>query len=281
LWAIIATMSLAISAFTQAQGLPPEAHSGPTRDELVQLISDALPAQLSQDSATLVKTLLSARLGIPLSQSFDLNRATPVLFGRYAPTFASDCQQMTLPTGDPDPGECTASLGDASGRGAYTQLSFSKHLGLGTIKYAQRTAEAKLQPEELRPVQLSDAEAYEKAIDFLVTTFGLPREEILEPPSHAKHPFPVRDLVMAWGNKGVTKAAVPIQKVVSLRRGLLVGLEGLPWVVAPVEAMVLMDNQVTTQVMIRNWQELRPHPDLDPSDAKTRDELINEIPTTC
>lgn len=276
-WAIIAMMSLALSTFTQAQGLPPEERGGPTRDELVQLISDALPDQLSQDSVTLVKTLLSARLGTPLSRSFDLKRAIPVLFGRNAPTFAADCQQMTLPTGDPDPGECTASLGDASGRGTYTQLSFSKHLGLGTIKYSQRTADAELPPEELRPVQMSDAEAYQKAIDFLVTTFGLPKEEIPEPPPEAKNPFPVRDLVMAWGNMGRTKDAVPIQKVVSLRRGLLVGLEGLPWILAPGEAMVLMDDEVTRQVMIRNWQELRPHPDLDSGDAKTRDELINEI----
>jgi hypothetical protein len=276
-WTFIAAVALVVCHVAYAQERPPEEPPPPTPEELVKLIDGALPQLIQEDNSGLVGRLMQPKLGIPLSESFVLETAVTELFGRARPTFAPDCQRKTSPSGDPDLGECTAARGSEAGKGAYTRLSFSKHMGLGNIKYMRRPAEFNIGPEDLKPVPLSDPEAYEKAVGFLVQTFGLPFEEIPQPPPGAENPIPVRDLVMEWIDETGQRNAVPIQKVVSLRRGLLVELDLLPWVPAPGEATVVMDEAGVSAAMVRDWQELRPHPGINPGRAKSRTELTEEI----
>lgn len=273
-WAAVAAIALIGPQLSFAQE-PPDDPRPPSRDELVNLIGAALPDIIGDDNSALVETLMNPGLGAPIRESFDLAEAVRTLFGRALPTFASDCKRVTTPAGEPDPGNCTGARGDASGPGAYTQLSFSKHLGLGNLKYSQRSADTGLSPDDLVRVQMSDAEAYGQATAFLTETFGVPPEEIPQRPKGV--PPPVRDLVMAWADEQGAAGAVAIQKVVTIQRGLKVDIAELPWVRATGDAMVVMDDQEIQQAAVRNWVDLIPHPDVDPANAKSRSELTDEI----
>jgi hypothetical protein len=162
--------------------------------------------------------------------------------------------------------------------GELTLLQHSKQLGLGRVGFMHRPVQKDVVPEDLVPVRMGDQEAFEGAIKYLAETFGLPMEEIPMPPADAKNPYPVRELILAHGNEEKTVVgAVPIMKVVSLRRGLQTSIPELPWLPAPGDAMVMMDDAGVHQAMVRDWYELVPHPQVDPKNAKSRDALISEI----
>jgi hypothetical protein len=239
-------------------------------------VGDALPPLIGSANSELVDKLIHARMGVPLSRSFDSTKAVKAIFGRIPPTFAPDCKQIFTPTGDVDTGECMATRGQRGGQGAFMRLSFSKHLGLGSIKYLKRAADGSVMPSDLMPVKLTDAQAYAQALSFLQTNFGLPPEEVPQPPPGAMNPLPVKNLVMAWRDKPGTGGAVPIRKLVLVQRGFFVDIKGgtgqrdLPWVQGPGQARVLVDDAGIQQAVIRGWQELRANPAVDPRNAKTR-----------
>jgi hypothetical protein len=267
----------------------PDDPKPPSLDDLTLMVGKTLPSIIGSNNSELVDQLMKARLGTPLSKAFDPAKALsdPKLFPAR-PTPSPDCRQLSTPSGDPDLGECTHARGAAGGRGTYRALSFSKHMGLGNIKYFNRPADADLTPEGLQPVKMTDEEAYKKAVALLVETFGLPEVEIPAPPAGAKNPYPVQSLHLGWGEQPMrglvaNKGSVPVRKVVFLQRGLLVGLKGasgtpdLPWVQGPGRAIVVLDDAGVRQAMIGGWQELLPHPAVDPKNAKSREELVLEI----
>lgn len=249
----------------------------PTRSELVPLVDAALSDLITEDNKALVESLLRARLGTPVSQSFNLSRAVGTLFGGQTPTFAPDCQTLLLPSGDPDQGDCDATSGVQIGPGAFAKLSFSKNRGLGNIRFMRRPADQTIMPSTLMPVSLSNAQAYQRAVQLLVRSFGLPGQEVPQPPTGVPNPYPVRDLVMGWQDGAGIKGAVATRKIVSIRRGLLTDIPELLWVPAVGDATVVLDDTAIWQAGMRNWQELRPHPRIHAMNAKSRSALIDEI----
>ncbi len=249
----------------------------PDGDALTELVEAALPEQITGDNRELVRRLQAARLGAPLSRTFDPDRVVAQFFEGHEPTWAPDCEERDTAAGDPDPGACGVSSGEVAGAGAFRELRFSKHLGRGSVSFLSREAERQVEPGDLRPVTLSDKEAYRRATGQLIDTFGLPTEEIPAAPQDARNPLPVRNVAVGWGNPSGIAGSVPVMKIVSIRRGLYVGLDGLPWVPAPGRATVVLDDRGASQVLIRGWQELRPHPRVAPEAAKSRGELVAEI----
>lgn len=281
--ALVALAAFAMPPAARAGDEPPPDPRPPSRSELVQQIDAALPGMIASANSELVDKLIHAKMGSPLSRSFDAAKAVKAIFGRTPPTFAPDCKQLFTPTGDVDTGACMATRGQRGGQGAFTRLGFSKHLGLGTIKYLKRSADGSVTPASLAPVKLTDSQAYAQALAFLQGTLGLPPEEVPQPPAGAKNPLPVRNLVLAWADKPGAGGSVAVQKVVLIQRGFFVDLKGsgggrdLPWVQGPGQARVLLDDSGIQQAVIRGWQELRANPAVDPKNAKTRSELVDEI----
>ncbi|MCW5624129.1 MAG: hypothetical protein KIT73_05350 [Burkholderiales bacterium] len=277
--AVAATLLIGLSAGASAQ----TNSAPPSKDELARLLTEVLPPVIGGDNSELVNILLKAKLGVPLSKSFDLARATQGVFGRTVPVFAPDCQRSGTPQGEPDAGDCVASRGDEGGAGAYTRLAFSKNLGVGNIRVLKRPAVQEQTPEDLKPVKLSDADAVLRARTFLAQTLGLPQEEMPVAPAGAKNPLPVRSLHIAF-TADSKLPPVAIQKSVLIRRGFQIsGLkdpasgQDVPWIPGPGRAIVNLDDSGVMGAAVMDWQELRFDPNLDPRLAKSRSELIAEI----
>jgi len=282
-------MHKAVLAALIAAGASGAAHAQkqeeePSLDRLLGLVGAALPPVIGDSNSGLVEALLSADLGTPLSKSFNFNTARGGTFGaRITPAFGPDCQRTGTPTGDPDQGECTATTGQEGGGEAFKSLSFSKNLGVGNIRYLSRPRVVDLKPGDLKPVKMSNPDAYGKAVEFLGKYLGLPTNEIPTPPNGEL--VPVKDLTIGF-DKGAGQAPVVVQKVVYLRRGLKLKSpfvdpqtkRELTYVPAPGLARVAMDaDGQVTQAVISNWQELRRSDQVDPRNAKTRDQLVQEI----
>jgi hypothetical protein len=248
----------------------------PTREQILELLDKELPPILDEDNQDLVARLLDPRLGTPLSKSFNRGEVVRALFGRTPPTFDPTCAKTSTPTGDAASDECIASRGSQSGPGAYTQLEFSKHLGFGNIGIVRRAADMEIPPTLIKPVALSDADAYEMGIDFL-RSLGVPSEEIPPAPPNAENPFPVKTLVLGFASPTGLRGAIPVQKVVMIRRGLFVGLDDLPFVPGPGDAMVGLDDAGVRTAKVSDWAELARNPRLDPKNAKSRSALTEEI----
>lgn len=130
---------------------------------------------------------------------------------------------------------------------------------------------------------MSSAQAYEKATSFLGSAFGLPLNEL--PPTNADR-LPVKDLTIGFDDKTGVPPVV-IQKVVMLRRGLKLPTpfvdpetkRTLTHVPAPGMARVALDaNGNVVNAVVSNWLELRRDAaHIDPKNAKSRDELVQEI----
>jgi len=265
-----------------------------TRDQIARLVDAALPAIIKPDNnVELVTQLFSATLGTPLSKSFNPAKAAsdPAIFGRLPPTYAPDCQRFDTPTGNAAQGDCSASRGDPSGKDPYTLLAFSKNMGVGNIKFIKRAQEVNLDPMTLKGVTLPDQDAYNAALKFLGGTFGLPMNEIPVPPAstptnalQVKNPIPVSTLTIGF-SPNANRDPVGIQKVVTIQRGLFVGIKdpaggpGLPYVPAPGRATVLLNDNGVQAALVSDWQELRVPPDAQSfaSNAKSRGQLVEEM----
>ena len=279
-WVVIAALAVLPPTLAGAQEDPPDDPKAPSLEEIIRLLDQVVPEQIGEDNTELVKKLMEADMGPPISQSFNAFRALNDIFDRRRPNFSPNCRRLISENGEPDGGYCTASRGEAAGPGEFEALKFSKQPGLGNIKYVRRATEVPVDPDKLEPVRLTDEQAYEKALGFLVDTLGLPRQQLPLPPAGLVVPLPVKDLILASGDeKGEVVRAIPVQKVVSFQRGLLVNLPDLPYVRAPGDAMVAMDDSGMTSAMIRDWQDLRPHPGVDPRNAMTRSQLVEALAT--
>ena len=92
------------------EALPPE-QIPPTREEVLQLVDQALPSLIAKDNSALVEQMLSARLGSPLRKNLNLDQSISGLFGRQQPSFDPECATDTSLSGDPSPDPCTGGCG--------------------------------------------------------------------------------------------------------------------------------------------------------------------------
>lgn len=247
------------------------------------MLDQALPREIiTQDNQKLVARLLSAKLGTPLSESFSQSVAIKSIWPRGGFKMSSDCRTSTTSEGDIDPGECSVIQGTPSSGSLFKELRFSKNMVLGNVSYLYREAVKEINPDNLSGIKMTDREAYEKALSFLSEVFGLTRDEIPVAPEDSKMPLPVKTIAMGWGNEKGETGNVPVEKIVMLQRGLAVDFPEEPrlnnWLPGPGRAMVILDDTVgVKEAVIRNWMELKPHPNASPQNAKTRSELLDEM----
>ena len=274
---VLAALLLAFTFTSQASDKPTD-DPNPPLDELMSLVDVALPAELiTEDNTELVGLLLNPTLGIPLSESFDSVSTIKRLFGRGGASLSPDCRKLTTPVGDMAEDECIASKGTESGAGAYRMLRFSKHMEFGNIVYSNRGPDQTVNPANIIPVQMTDREAYEKAVTFL-KELGLPAEEFPVIPADAQQ-LPVRTIALGWADdNAAAPSSVPVEKMVIIPRGLFVGAHArLEQVAGPGNALVIMDDREVKEAIVQGWQEIMPHPKANMDNAKTRTELIREI----
>lgn len=257
-------------------------------EELRSQIARAMPPVIGKNNAELASKLLNIQPGTPISRSFDASKVSRQLFGRTTPSRAPDCAASKTAAGELDDSLCSLSTGKAEDpTGPYTVLSFSKNIGFGDIKFIKRPA---FNPDNFTPpasVKKTDTQVYEEALKFL-ETLGVPLTEVPKPPADAKNPLPVRSLSAgATSGKQEGGLLIPaIQKVVELPRAFEVpgGLYKDPTsgitlnhVVAPGSALVVIDDSGVQAAWVRNWADVHMDKQLDPQQAKTDQELIDEI----
>ena len=258
--AAAAVIGLSLPAHAQVPpDLPPADPPPPTRAALESMIDAALPSVVGTQD--LITELRQARFGTPLIQAFDLETAVAAVFGGQSPVFAPSCSQLVTPSGDRDWGDCTASVGQRNGSGAYTELQFSKNMQIGNVKFFKRPADIIIDPRTIRPVQMDDPTAYNTTVSFLRTTFGLSNLDIPPPPPGAT--LPVRNIVLGWAQSPQGFNQVPVQKLVVIKRGARlpngIVIEGrqVRWLRAPGDARAVIDaNNVVVHAQIRGWQQV-------------------------
>ncbi|MEO8037806.1 MAG: hypothetical protein ABI794_03500 [Betaproteobacteria bacterium] len=267
------------TAFAQTQ---PDQFPSPR--ELRAFLAEHMPKFLSDDATRtrLVAEMLKVPIAPPLSTTFDPNKAIKQLFGDGSVTQSTDCRKVNTPAGERDPGDCTASVGDENGAGAFARLSYSKTRGFGNIKFVKRPPVPTALPDPLKlsPPKLTDAEAYDAARKFLGDTLGLPLAEL--PTGPAGRRLPVRNLDVQGGGEQAT-APITIQKVVFLQRGfplsspIAEGQGTLTHVPGPGKAMVMYDADGLAGAAVQGWVDLRLDPTLGPEDTKSSTALLDEI----
>ena len=295
--ALLAAAASATYAQTTKEGTIGSGKS--TLDEIPRMVDDALPPIIGSENSFLAKQLLKPPLAPSLSQTFVLKNALSGVFGLASPVFAPECSRTGTPVKDPDQGECNATSGTPDSAGKFSQLSFSKNLGVGNIRFLSRPAfDEKFDPNNLKSVDnIPDATALTMAQAFLSKNFGLP----VDPTTGAPLEFPlppataaaaanaslfVSSLAVAGASaQGEAFAPVMIQKVVQVPRGLRVNLTDpktkqvvMPFVPAPGVARVMIDgNTHVVAAILENWQELRIDPSLDPRLCQDSTGLAAEI----
>jgi hypothetical protein len=165
-------------------------------------------------------------------------------------------------------------------------LAFSKTIGAGDLMFAKRAAFNPNATTVPPSAKLSDADAYDQALKFM-DLVGVPRSDIPVAPKGAKNPLPVRSLeAAAEDDKGGTSARVVVHKMVTLPRALVVpgGLLQDPatgivlqHVLAPGVATLAISDGGVQYARLDGWADAPMDPKLDPRQAKSSSELINEI----
>ncbi|MBI1397374.1 MAG: hypothetical protein GC151_15485 [Betaproteobacteria bacterium] len=272
------------AAFAAGSALAQSNETDPSLDELLRVVDAAMPPVITDDNSGLVDNLLGVKLGTPISEAFPktLPRARALIFGpRVVPTRSPDCFRSTA---GPDRDECVESVGQEDGGDTFRSLTYSKNLGAGNIRFLFRPKVADIQPTDLKPVDMTNQQAYEKALAFLGDAFGLPGAEVPPPPN--VDVLPVRDLMVGFDPKA-NMAPVAIQKVVFLRRGLQLPRPlvdpntktEVSYLPAPGLARVALDaNGNVVNAVVTGWQDLVVDRErVNPKNAKTRNDLVKEI----
>jgi hypothetical protein len=286
---VAASMGLAAAGAVQGQGRePPPDEPDPTRDQIVELVTAAMPPVIGGNNQQLVQNLMGAQLAqTPLVKGFNYEQARAAVFGpRIRPPLDRDCPRTQTDAGVPSEDDCTAALGDPAGDKAYTALEFSKNMGFGNVRVLMRPDISQLPkgPDDLKPVpaDMTDSKVYEMGLNYL-GALGLPLDEIQVPDD--PDALPVHDLQIGF-DPSTQRAPVTIQKVVYLQRGLKLptplqdpaGGPEMTHVPAPGMARVAFDaNGQVVGAMIRGWQDLARNPAVNPELAKTHNQLVDEI----
>jgi len=252
-----------------------------TFDQLIVVIANALPPVLTENNVGLLKQMMAAPIADPLSKTFSLAAAKQGVFGFAQPAQGPDCGRTGTPVGEPDQGDCNLTLGSPDGPGAFKQLSFSKNLGVGNIRYLRR--DGQVDPAKLLPVTLDNKSAQDMAVNFLVKFWGIPLSELPLPPAGALNPGAFVSTLTLSGDDGTgATQPLPIVKLVTIPRGLLVNLRDAQgnlqqFAPAPGNVSVLVGDRGVMGAAVENWQELRMDPNLNPENAKPKSQLVNEI----
>jgi hypothetical protein len=250
-------------------------------EQLIGVISQALPPLLTEDNSGLLKQLMAVPIADPLTKTFSLQAAKQGAFGFAQPQQGPDCGRAGTPVGEPDQGECNLTAGSPGGDGAFRQLSFSKNLGVGNIRYLRR--DGAVDPTKLQPVTLEDPAAQDMAVNFLIKFFGIPISELPLPPTGARNPGAFVSTLTLSGDDGTgATKPLPLVKLITIPRGLNAGLKDAAgnvqqFVPAPGHIAVLVGNNGVIGAQVENWQELRMDPNLDPKNAKPKSQLATEI----
>ena len=188
--------------------------------EIAAFLGERMPPFLKDEA--LRRRLVGDMLNVkPTRLAFDANAAIKLLTGDGSVLLSTDCRRPGTPVGERDPGDCTASIGDETGPGEFSRLSYSKSIGFGNIKFIKRPAVPTQlpDPEKLPSPKLGDREAYDAARKLLVD-LGLPLSELPDVPAGVPGGLPVRNLnVQGGGEKPL--APITIRKVVFQQRGFL------------------------------------------------------------
>jgi hypothetical protein len=274
--------ALADVGTAHAQRVPPT--DVDSLDQMIGEVMKNMPEFLKGDNVALVENMMAVKLADPLSRTFDPNFAIKELFGDDPVFISLDCRRRGTPVGEPDQGDCVASNGQERGRGKYTQLSYSKNMGKGDIKFLKRgPVDDNLTPEKLPTAKLSDQEAEAKALEFL-GKLGLPTQEIPAPTNGNRNIVRSFAIGGADDENRVQIEPIIVQKHVLLRRGLPlgqaipVGNQFLTHLPLPGQAMVAVDDTGVVAGLVSDWQELRkPDTAVTEDKAKSGDDLAREI----
>lgn len=258
-----------------------------SKEELAGFLRERMPDFLKSDEQlkNLVGQILKTPLAPPLRETFDPNKALKALIPDGTSVPSTDCRRTSTPGGERDPGDCTATVGDEGGAGAFTRFSHSKSIGFGNIKLVKRPPipPQPPEPEKLPAVKITDAQALEDALKLLTETLGLPKSELPLPPAGAKGGLPVRNLNVQGGEDGKLGTPITIQKVVFLQRGFQLGTPipagpaSLTHIPGPGKAMVMYGADGLAGLSVQGWQELRLDPEISESDTKSGAQLMEEI----
>ena len=199
----------------------------------------------------------------------------------------------------------------ATGSGNYTEFAWERNLDLGNLRLLRRDPDGTLVPSQLPPVRITDAQAYEEATKFLVGTMGIAPEEFTQKLPGARLSYPVRSLSVGENGPYGKGIVTPIMKLVQFPRSVLIELPtpsnnntgpidgdtdsvdgsnrlansnagaansslGMR-ITAPGEAFVLLNDTGISMARVKKWVALQKSPLVDPANAKSRSDLIDEI----
>lgn len=254
----------------------------PSRDEVIRLVDAALPSVIGNDNRQLVSNLLAARFGKPVADNLNVSRSLATVFGRRLPKLDPECSRTVTEATELSRGECVAAQGLIAGSGGYLEFAWDRNLEFGNVRYLRRDADGTTAPGALPAVQLSDEEAWKRGTDFLVNTLGLPPEEFV-PRLPGARSMAVRTLLIGEQDPTGKKTVKPVLKLVKFSRSVEVNLPGptgasVPTRIrAPGEALALIGNGGVMMARVKDWLLLESSSLVDPANAKTRAELIDEI----
>ena len=263
-----------------------QAQTQDPKEALRAAVAQSLRQLLGDGSGPVVDRLMSVKPEGGLSRNFDVGKVSSALFGRQAASFAPDCRSTTTSAKEADEGLCVVEGGSReSETGAYTLLAYSKNIGAGNLMFARRAAFSPGSDTLPPSAKLSDAQAYDQALKFMAM-LGVPASEIPQPPAGLKNPA-VRSLEAGVSDdKGSTVARVTLHKTVQLPRAYLVpgGLLKDPQtglvlnhVIGPGAATLNVTDAGVQFARLDGWADAPMDPLLNPRNAKSTSELVNEI----
>lgn len=262
-----------------------QAHAQSSARELRAALAESLPPYLGQDNTELAKKLLSVKIEGGISRGFDAAKVGKQLFGRAQALPAPDCTTKLTTQQEADEGLCVNENGKRDDpTGAYTVLAFSKNIGKGTVLFAKRPSFNPTGEPNIKPVRLTDTQAYDQALKFLELV-GVPKSEIPVPPVGAN--LPVRSLAVGGGEKEeLASMRSVISKVVKLPRAFVVpgGIYKDPrsgivleHAIAPGSATIMLNDSGLQSALVDEWSDAQIDPKLDARYAKSANALLDEI----
>ena len=253
------------------------------RTELVRMLDQALPAVIGSNNSALVGRMLEARFGRPIAQNLDVNRSLRTVFGRRSPTLDEGCRRTKTDSGAPSPEKCVASIGALAGNGGYTEFAWNRNLEFGNVHFLRRDPDGTVAPGALPAIRMTNQEAYTLATGFLTSTLGIPPEEFSTTTPGAKPVLPVRTLLVGEMDAAGKRLTKPVMKVVKFPRTVQVELPDQAGgttttrIRAPGEAYAMINDAGIWMARVQNWPALERSPQIDQTNAKSRDELVKEM----
>jgi len=265
---VAAAASVALGSVVHAGEETREENIASPKD-IARLLDAGMPEPLSDNNVELVSAMLKPQLGKSWKKSLDLDLISEQLFDGKKPQIDGNCYGNRF-----DFSECKMTAGEAAGKGDYTKLAFVDSKAKTSLRFAKRT----VADDVPKRVTMSNAEAYKKAINLVVETFGISEVEIPVAPTNAKQPYPVKTVNLATSTGKGVSSDIPVQKLVSIQRGLHV--DKLGWIPGPGRLTLSFTANGLNAAAVRSWADMSEYgQNVDPRKAKSRTELIEELTT--